>query len=64
MFGENLNLICLEINFPGWGMSGRLSGGSAAAYLEDQWPLIWRISGRLSADQRPLICRTAAAYLD
>jgi hypothetical protein len=46
-FGEVWINNCWEINFHGWGISGRLSGGSAAAYLQ--------ISGRLSADQRPLI---------
>ena len=26
--------ICTEINFPGWGISVRLYGGSASAYLD------------------------------
>jgi hypothetical protein len=36
-----------KINFSGWGISGRLYGGSVATYMEDQWPFIWRIIGLL-----------------
>jgi hypothetical protein len=54
-----------------WGISGHISGGSAASYLEDKQPHIWRISSHISGgsattyleDQRPHIWFTVEIRL-